>query len=288
VAPALSAGLGSIAEIQRELRRLRDAAGDGALPATRTSVMTHVAWVPAPWRDAAVATLEGLAEEHPSRTILLFPEPDATAAGLLAGVELRTFGTGGREICSEVISVVLRGEAAAAPASVVMPLLRSDLPVFLRWRGEPDDAPEALAGLAALADRLIVDSREWAEPGEAYRPVRALFEALAVSDIAWARTEPWRAAAASLWPAIAGASEVTVAAPRAEALLLAGWLTSRLGRAVALTHEEAAEIERVRVGDAEAQPRRLDRITPSDLLSLQLEIFTRDPIFEQAVRAIRA
>ncbi len=37
--------------------------------------MTHLAWVPAEWHEAAVDTLAGLGERHPSRGILLFPEP---------------------------------------------------------------------------------------------------------------------------------------------------------------------------------------------------------------------
>ena len=40
-------------------------------------------------------------------------------------------------ICSEIIALELQGTRAKAPASIVEPLLISDLPVFLRWRGEP-------------------------------------------------------------------------------------------------------------------------------------------------------
>ncbi|HZC74651.1 MAG TPA: hypothetical protein VE220_01655, partial [Gaiellaceae bacterium] len=62
----------SIAQIERELARLRDAtsaAPEGGQPNLRTSVMTHIAWVPVPWRDRAEATLLGMAERHPSRTL---------------------------------------------------------------------------------------------------------------------------------------------------------------------------------------------------------------------------
>ena len=38
--------------------------------------MTHIAWVPPEWLDAAERTLEGMAERHPSRTIVLVPKPD--------------------------------------------------------------------------------------------------------------------------------------------------------------------------------------------------------------------
>ena len=40
----------------------------------RTNVMTHIAWVPEEWVEAAEDVLVGLAERHPSRTIVLFPQ----------------------------------------------------------------------------------------------------------------------------------------------------------------------------------------------------------------------
>ena len=48
-----------------------------------------------------------------------------------------------------MIELQLRGNRVAAPASIVLPLLISDLPVFCRWRGEPPfgEAPwEQLVG----------------------------------------------------------------------------------------------------------------------------------------------
>ena len=49
---------------------------EGAQPNLRTSVMTHIAWVPPQWQSAAEQTLAGMAERHPSRTLLLVPRPD--------------------------------------------------------------------------------------------------------------------------------------------------------------------------------------------------------------------
>lgn len=122
----------SIAQIERELARLRAASSEeGAQPNLRTSVMTHIAWAPAEWRSAAEETLAGMAERHPSRTLLLVPKPDAPD-GLDAEVSLRCFPIGERAICGEVIELVLRGNRAQAPASIVLPLLISDLPVFCR------------------------------------------------------------------------------------------------------------------------------------------------------------
>ena len=277
----------SVYEIQRELRRLADSAGEPRQgPALRTSVMTHIAWVPAEWREAAQATLAGLAESHPSRTILLFPDRDCERDALDAEVDLRFFARGReRQVCSEVVTVWLRGRKAAAPASVALPLVRSDLPVFLRWRGRLPFGTAALEQLVDIADRLIVDSREWPEPEPGYEHLAGLIDEIAVSDIAWARIEPWRELVAGLWPDVAEADRLRVVGPRAEGLLLSRWLAARLGHAVELEHEPADEVEVVSVGGRPVIPSRLERLSPSELLSHQLERFGRDRVYEQAIRA---
>jgi hypothetical protein len=280
--------LTTIRDIERELARLRSASGEpGAHPKLRTSVLTHMAWVPERWVEAATETLAGLAERHPSRTILLFPRPKDREDALEAEVDLRCFLRGGieREVCSEVISIRLRGRRSAAPASVVEPLLVPDLPVFLRWRGECPWGASELEELVDVTDRLIVDSSEWPDPEYGYDRLAELFDRTVVSDIAWARTEPWRRAVARLWPDVAEAASVRVAAPRAEAALLAGWLAARLKRDVELEHEPAGEFELVDVDGHEAEPARFERPTASDLLSEQLEIFARDRVYEEAVRS---
>jgi glucose-6-phosphate dehydrogenase assembly protein OpcA len=278
----------SIRAIEAELARLRDeaAAGDGATQ--RTRVLTHVAWVPAAWEQAARSVLEGLGDRHPSRTILLHPDPAAGRDALDASVDLRCFVHGGpqRVVCSEVVTLWLRGRTASAPASVVQPLLVSDLPAFLRWRGElPLGAPE-LEQLVDVVDRLIVDGGEWSDAGAGYRGLAQLLERVAVSDIAWARTLPWRRALAARWPGIAGAQRLRVEGPRAEALLLSHWLRARLRRELALEHAPAEELERVELDGEDVAPDRLERPSPSDLLSDQLEVFGRDRIYEEALRSL--
>src|SRR5262249_9366991 len=61
-----------VADVDSALARLR---AEGA-PSIRTSVMTHLAWVPEAWLDQARSALAGMAERHPSRTILLIPHAD--------------------------------------------------------------------------------------------------------------------------------------------------------------------------------------------------------------------
>lgn len=278
----------TIRDVERELGRLRHGAGSREhVPRLRTSVMTHLAWVPERWEEAAMDTLAGLAERHPSRTIVLLPRPEEARDALDGDVDLRCFVRGGeeRQVCSEVIVLRLCGRRAATPASVVEPLLVADLPVFLRWRGPlPFGAPE-LDQLTHVADRLVVDSTEWPEPAGLYARLPELFDRIAVSDIAWARLQPWREAVAALWPGIAEAASVRVAGPEAEALLLSAWLGARLGRAIELEHQPAGEVELVEVDGSAARPSRFERRSASDLLSDQLEIFGRDKVYEEAVRS---
>jgi glucose-6-phosphate dehydrogenase assembly protein OpcA len=273
--------LRSVAEIERELSRLRtlEEAGTGL----RTSVMTHTAWVPPQWLGAAEAVLAGLGERHPSRTIVLVPEPDASVDEILAQVELERFTMGDQSICSEVLVLRLRGRPAHVPASIVVPLLVADLPVFLRWRGQPGFGGVELEQLVEVADRVVVDSGEWPDVADVYRELVPYFDRSAWSDIAWARTLEWRRALAGLWPGIAGLEEVRVTGPAAEASLLAGWLRSRLGHDVRLVPQEAASLESVVVDGTELAAPDIDSKSPSDLLSAELDRFTRDEVYEQAV-----
>ncbi|HEY2327675.1 MAG TPA: glucose-6-phosphate dehydrogenase assembly protein OpcA [Gaiellaceae bacterium] len=275
----------TIAEIERELARLRDAtAEEGGQPNLRTSVMTHIAWVPPEWLDAAEATLMGMAERHPSRTLLLVPRPDEKD-GLDATLSIRSFPVGDRAVCSEVIELVLRGSRAAAPASIVLPLLISDLPVFCRWRGEPVFDSSEFEQMAGVVDRLILNSTEWENLPAAYGSLRPLFDEMVVSDIAWARTERWRALLASLWPGIADVSQIRVQGTPAQAYLLGGWLASRLGHPVAVEVDERETLEGIDVDGKAAPFPPGDPPDPSDVLSAELDRFTRDRVYEAAALA---
>jgi len=258
-------------------------------PGMRTSVLTHLAWVPERWLEQAREALSGMDERHPSRTVILVPQPDAGGGRIDASVSLVSFlvPDADRRMVSEVIELHLVGSRAKAPASVVEPLLISDLPVFLRWRGEPPWGAPELEQLVAVVDRLIVDSTEWDDLPHAYARLAELFERTAVSDIAWARTSRWRSLLASLWPGIADVSTLRVHGTYPQALLLGGWLRSRLDRAdIRLEHVEAERLEGI---DLDGEPARFppgDPPLPSDVLSDELDRFTRDPVYEAAVRAV--
>ena len=255
-----------LVEVERALvsLRIRDfhAASD-----LRTSVLTHIAWVPPAWQEAATDTLAGLGERHPSRTLLLFPKPDEPV-GLAARVSLECYELPGleRHLCSEIIELRLQGSRAEAPASIAVPLLLPDLPVFLRCRGRPDFGAVPFEQLIEVVDRLVVDSAEWPDPLDVYEHLVELFDQVVVSDIAWRRTLPWRRSLAEAWPELPD----RLRGPIPEAALAAGWLRSRAG----------AEVEVERADELPGDEHR----HPSDLLSDELDVFSRDLVYEAAVK----
>ena len=256
----------TVTEIEHALIELRLQRGFEGKRNLRTTMLTHLAWVPREWQQAATETLAGLAERHPSRTVLLFPEPDADD-GMAARVLLECYEVPGspRHLCNEVVELRLRGGRALAPASIALPLVLPDLPIFLRWRGRPDFGSPAFDQLVEMVDRIVVDSAEWPDVPGAYVELERRFEDVAVSDIAWRRSLPWRASLARAWPDLPDRLD----GPAAETALVAGWLRSRVGAQIA-------------VGQAEELP-FAEGLASSELLSEQLDVFGRDPVYEAAV-----
>jgi hypothetical protein len=255
----------TIAEIEAALVDLRYRHSEGGESDLRTSVLTHLAWVPPEWQAAAADTLAGLGERHPSRTLLLFPQADEEDA-LAAHVHLECYELPGieRHLCSEVVELRLRGARAEAPASIAAPLLLPDLPVFLRWRGRPGFGSPVFGQLVDMVDRLVVDSAEWPDVPSAFAELVDQFDRVAVSDIAWRRTLRWRRALAGAWPELPD----RLTGPPAETSLVAGWLESRAGVRVELERADTLPIG----GDGK----------PSDLLSDELDVFVRNPVYEAA------
>ena len=280
----MATALGTISEIDRELalRWVDPKTGESI---QRTSVMTHIAWVPKQWVEAAEDVLTGLADRHPSRTIVLVPDPEAED-GIEALADVAQYPLGnGRQVCVETIRVRLNGSRAEVPASVVQPLLLPDLPVFLRWRGLPPFGARPFEELIDVVDRLIVDSTEWPDLPAPYTRLAEIFDRVVVSDIAWARTSRWRPQLASLWPGIKDVKTIEVTGTEAQADLLAGWLRSRLGHDVALEQVPSDRLEGVKVDGEPAPFPPGDPPHPADLLSDELDRFTRDRVYEDAVRS---
>ena len=192
-----------------------------------------------------------MAERHPSRTLLLVPRPD-DPDGLDALLSLRCFPIGDRAVCGEVIELALRGNRASAPASIALPLLISDLPVFCRWRGQPRLGLDRVR--AAERDRRPADRRldGVAGPAGRLRTARG-----ALRDRWSSRTSRGSARSGGVrclprCGRISRMSARSASRGRArKAHLLAGWLRSRLGHDVEVEIEERERLEGI---DLDGQP----------------------------------
>ena len=120
------------------------------------------------------------------------------------------------------------------------------------------------------------------------RPDRPAGDTTSIDDVSWGQAFLIGCAqVASLWPGIAGVRTVRVHGTAAQGQLLHGWLRSRLGRDD--VRLELVETERLEGIDLDGEPAPFppgDPPSPSEVLSEELDRFTRDRIYEAAVRAV--
>ena len=267
-------------QIERELARLRDAtSAEGAQPNQRTSVMTHIAWVPPEWLEAAERTLDGDGGAATRRGRCCSCRSPDEADGLDAHLSVRCFPVGDRAVCE-------RGDRADAarrprvrrPRRSCCRSLISDLPVFLRWRGEPPFGAPQFEQLVDVADRLVVDSSEWEELRATRELARALRPRGRLGHRVGADGRAGASQLARCWPGIASRRSAC-AARGAEAHLLRGWL-----RVAAAPRRSARSSQRERArastSAARSSPAARAAATPSDLLSAELDRFGRDRVYE--------
>lgn len=241
-------------EIQRLWREVNErpeaVLGEGAsAPVTRICTLTLVAVA----SDDATAQMisdvtAGLVGQHPCRSIVLrFLEGDSdrldAAIALVCGRAL----AGRPPVCCEQITIEAAGRALARLPGLVFPLLVPDLPVYVWWAGqvprEGEPRREVLRRLLDVADALVVDSAGMPDPMGALGSVASLSRSLprGLRDLTWGRLTPWRDLLAQtfdpapLAAALDRVDRVRITAggsPSTDpvgALLLLGWLGSRLG-----------------------------------------------------------
>jgi glucose-6-phosphate dehydrogenase assembly protein OpcA len=177
------------------------------------------------------------AEMHPCRVLVVVRRQlEAPAPRLDAEVLI-----GGRLGPGEAVVMRMYGRLGLHAESVVLPLLAADAPVVAWWHAAPPDQL-ATDALAVFADRRITDSSIAEDPLKALK-TRATDYAPGDTDLAWTRTTAWRAILASSLDSVSGrrGEPVVVKGGRVEgdpdnatAQLLAGWLTSRCGTAIAV------------------------------------------------------
>jgi glucose-6-phosphate dehydrogenase assembly protein OpcA len=244
----------NVADLEAELSALwRSAAEDPAAKnaVTRACTLTLLIYVES---DEAAYDVTNLVAEvtrqNPCRTIIMMLEPQATPSGLEAWVSAHCHlpVEGEKQVCSEQITIRARGEAVKGLASVVLPLTVSGLPIFLWWRAGDFSPPPYFDEILRVTQHVIVDTARFSPGGPQLQDLAAWLHKFSgriqLTDLNWSRITPWRQLIAQCFdspdrrPYLDRLSRVRIeyeqdsarlVTQRAQALLLTGWLASRLG-----------------------------------------------------------
>ena len=229
----------SVEEIERELGQLR--MNDEGTLGLRASVLNLIVVTDEESAAEVTRSVSNIAGRYPSRALVLISDPEEGEPSL--NFQLAAFCSargGGAQVCAEQVTIHAEGPSAEHLESLAGPLLVSDLPVFLWYPGPFSPSSPEFAGMAALADRIILDSAGAEDCEPSLREIAGLLEeeeTPAIGDLQWVQLSPWRSLVAELFSSPERAGELgrltgieIQHAPDGEcrALLFTGWLASTL------------------------------------------------------------
>lgn len=192
--------------------------------------------------ESTIDLFASIGHHHPSRILVLVPNPETPDPGIAADARLVCPTGGTPAFCCEVILLHARTDVWHHVPAAVLVCLLPELPVYLWWRRplDPDDA--LFRQLQPLVDVLLVDT------GSSETPERTITTLGQVChrfpwgcvDLTWTRLTAWREHVAQLFdpldrrPFLKAVERVSMTvAPSplgtAAALYFSSWLAERLG-----------------------------------------------------------
>jgi glucose-6-phosphate dehydrogenase assembly protein OpcA len=223
----------------RELLRDRHAADRAVAPAR---VLNLIVVVDHDWKEEISDRLKNVGRYHASRTILCSVEPERTTLDATATMAYEDTEASGVHPVRERVNIDLGPGQLNRLDTIIDPILVTELPTML-W--SPHGHDEAVRTLLPMVDVILLDTDDEDICGGLKRAAE-LRESAYVVDLAWLRTTPWRERlAASFDPPdrrevlsrVAGVEIRHQQRSAASAMLLGGWLRSRLEREMELELE---------------------------------------------------
>jgi glucose-6-phosphate dehydrogenase assembly protein OpcA len=217
----------------RELLAERHAENAAYVPAR---VLNLVCIVDRQWSGEIANRLRRVGSSHASRTIVCAVSEHRTTLDAVATVAADAAPVDGQTTLTfETIVIDLGPEHLVYLGSIVDPLVVTDIPTLV-WA--PHGHWQAVDALVSLSQCVLLDSLDEPEVSVALRRAAGLLEARNVVDLAWLRSTPWRERIATMFdppaqrPKLHEITSLTVRhhpVSGAAALLICGWLGSRLG-----------------------------------------------------------
>jgi glucose-6-phosphate dehydrogenase assembly protein OpcA len=220
----------AIDDALRKMLRERHAENEALAPAR---VLNLVVVVDHDWKGEIANRLSHVGRYTASRTILCAVEQGRTKLDAWAAMSYDEVGHG-RGVMHEQVEIDIGPTHVDGIETIIDPVVISELPILM-W--SPHGHDEVVDALLGMIDVVLVDSDDVLEPQAALTRAVQLLDSAYVVDLAWLRTTPWRERlAASFDPpprrrALSHLDGIAIRhrpTSRATALLLAGWLTSRL------------------------------------------------------------
>jgi glucose-6-phosphate dehydrogenase assembly protein OpcA len=217
----------------RALIKERHRANGGFAPAR---VLTLVTIAERAWRGEIVNRLERVGRFHPSRTIMCWVEPGRRTLDAHIVVSApEEVVDGGLALGQEEVELTIGEQHLSQLDTLVDPLVISDLTTVL-W--SPHGHDDGIVALRKVGQVVLYDSVEMTSVADGLARARELAQSFHVVDLAWLRSTPWRERIAmsfdppAMRPELGRITSVEVRHhpdSAVAALLLVGWLASRLG-----------------------------------------------------------
>jgi glucose-6-phosphate dehydrogenase assembly protein OpcA len=217
----------------RELVKQRHGENGGLAPAR---ALNMIVFVESRYSGEIANRLASVGRYHASRLVVLSYDPNRTRLDAKAVVATDAEPEEGElGLLRETVTVEIGERHMDDLVTIVDPLVVTDLATLV-W--SPHGHPEAVDELLELAQTVLVDSLDEPSWRDALERACALRKRAYVVDLAWLRSTPWRERVAAAFdspamrPELGRIEKVAVRHhpdSTIAAMLLVGWLGSRLG-----------------------------------------------------------
>src|SRR5947199_8913316 len=153
-----------VEELEAELSALWRSAAEGASGqrvVTRACALTLLVSVESEVAAWEVSSLIGdVTRQNPCRAIIMASEPLARPGGINAWISTHCHlpVEGEKQVCSEQVAVVARGDSVRALPNVVLPLVIPGLPIYLWWRARRFEPESYYDDILRVADGALFDT----------------------------------------------------------------------------------------------------------------------------------
>jgi glucose-6-phosphate dehydrogenase assembly protein OpcA len=220
--------------IEAALRRLLRERHGTHQELAEARVLNLIVVVDRAWKGEIANRLERVGRYHASRTILCAIEEGRETLDAVAVMRYDPSPGGCLSVMHERVEIDIGPAHVSRLDTIVDPVKMADLTTLL-WA--PHGHHEAIAALAGMCDVILLDSDEDLDPGSGLSQAAELLRSAYVVDLAWLRTTPWRERLAASFDlpdrrtALGRVRELAIRhrpSSQASAMLLTGWLASRL------------------------------------------------------------